>query len=181
MAEIPNLPDILSKAHAASLTGVLYIWGKVSAQTRSANIRMFEGKIHAIGYGSLSGVEAVKELLALRIDRVRIHKVSPVGLNERQVGIPDLPRLLQLLGSTGSVEVKAEVGLSVAILRTEVLKIMKSALGNKVEAKVLAISNKHDLKNNPLDFINECKGLVSGMFSEGQTEKMFSPIYKKLS
>ena len=181
MAETPNLSDILSKAHAANLTGALYIWGKAGAHTRSANIRMFEGQIHAIGYGSLSGVEAVKELLALSIDRVKIHEASSVGLNERQDGIPDLTRLLQLLESNGSVKVNAEVGLRVAILRTEVLKIMKSALGNKVESKVLAISNKHDLENNPLDFIDECKGLVSGLFGESQTEKMFIPIYKKLS
>ena len=56
-----------------------------------------------------------------------------------------------------------------------------AALGDKAEAKVVAISNKHDLENNPLDFIDECKGLVSGMFGKGRTEKMFTPIYKKLS
>jgi hypothetical protein len=180
MAETSNLPDILSKAQAASFTGVLYIWGKKDSTTRSANIRMSEGQIHAIGYGSLAGVEAVKALLELNIDRVKIHKTSSVGLNGRQDGIPDLTRLLQMLGGSGSVN-EAEVGLSVAMLQTEVLKIMAAALGDKVEAKVLAISNKHDLKNNPLDFIDECKGLVSGMFGKGRTEKMFSPIYKKLS
>ena len=180
MAETPNLPDILVRARAASFTGVLYIWGKEDATTRAANIRMSEGQIHAIGYGSLAGVDAVKALLALSIDRVKIHKASSVGSNGRQDGIPDLTRLLQLLGSSGS-ENEPGVGLSAAILRTEVLKIMVAALGDKVEAKVVAISNKHDLENNPLKFIDECKGLVSGMFGKGRTEKMFSPIYKKFS
>ena len=180
MAETPNLPDILSKARAATFTGVLYIWGKENAVTRSASIRMSEGQIHAIGYGSLAGVEALKALLALNIDRVKIHKASSVGLNGRQDGIPDLTRLLQLLGGSGT-ENEAEAGLSVAMLQTEVLKIMVGALGDKVEAKVVSISNKHDLKNNPQGFIDECKGLVSGMFGKGRTEKMFAPIYKKLS
>ena len=180
MAETPNLSDILSKASAAAFTGVLYIWGKEGASTRSANIRMSEGQIHAIGYGSLGGVAAVKALLALNIDRVKIHKASSVGSNGRQDGIPDLTRLLQLLGGSESAN-EAEADISVAMLQTEVLKIMVAALGDKVEAKVVAISNKHDLENNPLDFIDECKGLVSGMFGKGRTEKMFSSIYKKIS
>jgi hypothetical protein len=85
-----------------------------------------------------------------------------------------------LLEGSGT-ENEAKAGLSVAMLQTEVLKIMVGALGDKVEAKVVSISKKHDLKNNPRGFIDECKGLVSGMFGKGRTEKMFGPIYKKLS
>ena len=171
MAKARNLHDVLSKAHAATFTGILIIFGKEDNVTHVANIRMSKGEVFGIGYGNLTGSEAAKALLGLKINHVKASRLASCGLKQREKGIPDLTRLLQLLASPGSVKVKAEIGLGAASLQTEVLRVMVGALGDRAEAKVMAIAKKHDLTKNPLGFVNECRDLVSGMFGKSQTKK----------
>jgi hypothetical protein len=191
---LQQLYQTLSSINTDGKTGKIYIYVRENGSKRVGMVQIATGAILSVSYSGKTGEAAIEKLLSLGIEEVIFMPRSDMDGNHREADAPSISNLLtklhrQLIAGDAienidlrrelfQQELRQEFGQQ---LRQEVESLLKKIYGPGIVNEMNKIAKSHPPDQNPGEFLNQCKAKAMLMLSQDQVEKMFGPLYKKIT
>jgi hypothetical protein len=192
-----NLHYLLEDATKQARNVELYFRGKVNHQLVSGSVLIVAGEIQHFALGQHSGRTALQFLP--QVDLIMavalpLEKAPP----DKDKNTPDAYEVLRQLknmifGQNIAPEPQqqpvpvetpkhptSEQALGSLHLYSQVESILHSVFGSGASIQLTKIAQKYSPRENPLDFLIECKNLLIPMIGEESAKKMLEHLYKEI-
>lgn len=190
-----NLHFLLEDATKQARNVELYFRGKVNHQLVSGSVFLVSGEVQHFELGQHSGRIALQYLPQVELITavaLPLEKAPP----SRDKNTPDAYEVLKQLKimifgqNTASApqpppvpvpkQPTGEQGSGSLHLYSQVETILHDVFGSGASIQLAKIAKKHSPREQPLDFLTECKNLLVPMIGEESAKKMLEHLYKEI-
>ncbi|UXI69913.1 hypothetical protein [Tahibacter amnicola] len=186
MSNWTELRDHIAGLKQGQRSGKIYFFGKQDERLRSGFIRVTGGTGCAVSFlaSPMSDGDALQQLLQLELTRVKVAPDSEADIEAQGPATLPIDAVLKEFDRHGHGPAVQPAGLAAAdaqALAEESRALLEKFYGSGAARKFAEIAAATPPEKSPTAFLDKCRDYVAQMVGPGQAQKLFAPLYAKVS